>query len=569
MGKNKKHIVENHKANCYPKKTRDDMDVPESQLSLEHNLYEFDDVDSFLFDYKNAKPAPFTEVKAGTRKKATVSETIVKTRETICKKCCVHPSKGAFKKESTCSEGFLKDFQTGWEIGLTQEQDISACGTTSATPLTMFDVRLNGKPASLRIHRAGLKQSKKRLPVQVIPYVSANVKEQMTLRLMKAVNDAYIDTGNKRKYIAEAYGISTRTIDDHLTLSAIALRNRALYNRRKALWDDQTGALAVRNIRLFPFVLKGKKVIGCFEFPDDRTKGGKLLDIYDCAALDAYKASLVSHFESSQTFSLLSNEQIKGLDLLSTYWLDNRESIDGYPPELLYAVIGLYIEVAKQLNCTKYDFPEQYTQKIHSFFDGLMTPLIQKIFLRNAPIKNEDFTILCRTVSEVDSFFDKGRVLKCVAAILKVQSDWSLDYSSNILLWEERFGKSISKDQENEIKKTVKLLLLHLKNTKGLSSDEVRKRIFLNKATLPSTGDPHILLEQTPFGTIDVSVWDEFGIDLHCLRHMIKGGLFSENLQDIPKCLFYDEGFLCAEKYENEYCRQCRFEAALEAEMNP
>ena len=50
---------------------------------------------------------------------------------------------------------------------------------------------------------------------------------------------------------------------------------------------------------------------------------------------------------------------------------------------------------------------------------------------------------------------------------------------------------------------------------------------------------------------------------------MIKGGLFSENLQDIPKCLFYDEGLLYAEKHENEYCRQCRFEAALEAEMNP
>lgn len=277
----------------------------------------------------------------------------------------------------------------------------------------------------------------------------------------------------------------------------------------------------------------------------------------------------MSHFESSQTFLLLSNEQIRNLDRLSIYWLDNRESIDGYPPELLYAVIGLYIEVAKQLNCTKYDFPEQYTQKIHSFFDGLMTPLIQKVFLRDAPIKLEEISSLYTTIYEVDSFFDKDRIDNCVALIEKVYFTWLADFALNLSLWEERFGKSISKDQENEIKKTVKLLLLHLKNTKGLSSDEVRKRIFLNKATLPSTGDPHILLEQTPFGTIDVSVWDEFGIDLHCLRHMIKGGLFSENLQDIPKCLFYDEGFLCAEKYENEYCRQCRFEAALEAEMNP
>ena len=81
-------------------------------------------------------------------------------------------------------------------------------------------------------------------------------------------------------------------------------------------------------------------------------------------------------------------------------------------------------------------------------------------------------------------------------------------------------------------------------------------------ATVPYGGSQQVLTNA--LGLLDMNDWGETGVDLYCLCHLVKVGLFSGELHHKPKCLYYENAEFFEDKCNSDYCYQCQFEDTLE-----
>ena len=565
MASKRKYEKENPE-NCYSRRAFNNHSVTESQLANEHGLIEYADVYSFLEDYAELDPVPFLELMEGALIRPKKESTLIKSRQKLCAEC--NTSLDPLNIPD-CEKEFSDTFQTGWKVMLNQNQQQSNPLTGKeddsgeSKTITMHDVRLDGKPAMLHITRSLWKSGGKRIPVQVIPYVQASVKEQMTLRLMGAINDAYIRTGNNVNYIAEAYGISLSNLYSHITQSAGMLRKKAQQENRDSYLSQNWGRASMgKNKELLPFVLAGKKAFGLFEFPHNSPKGGKLLEIYAATELRKINNYFTKYFETKSILSL-THAQACQLDYLADYWLAKRESRNGLPAELIYGIICLCSEITKQFARIKYEYPEPATEKMQGYLDQVITPLIHNIFLNETPIDESEIHNFAVSLYRFNYFPDVNRINKYLGQIDILMDEWISQYERILSDWERDFSLALTPMQKDQVKAATSLISKYSSSrNSGLSFSEIKNSIFINMATVPYGGSRQVLTNA--LGLLDMNAWGETGVDLYCLCHLVKGGLFSRELHHKPKCLYYENAEFFEDKCNSDYCYQCQFFYILE-----
>ena len=567
MASKRKYEKENPE-NCYSRRAFNNHSVTESQLANEHGLIEYADVYSFLEDYAELDPVPFLELMEGALIRPKKESTLIKSRQKLCAECTTSLDP---LNIPDCEKEFSDTFQTGWKVMLNQNQQQlhpltgkeKEDNSGDQRSITMHDVRLDGKPAILHITRNLWKSGGNRIPVQVIPYVQASVGEQMTLRLMGAINDAYIRTGNNVNYIAESYGISLSNLYSHLKQSAGMLRKKAQQeNRESYLSQNWRHASTDKNRELLPFVLAGKKVFGLFEFPKDSQKGGKLLEIYTATEIRKINNYFAKHFETKSIFSL-THEQICQLDYLADYWLAKRESRNGLPAELIYGIICLCSEITKQFARIKYEYSEPATEKMQGYLDQVITPMIHNIILNDTPIEESEIDNFATSFYRFNYFSDADRINKYLGQISILMDEWTSQYERTLANWDKDFSLVLTPLQKDQVKTATSLISKYSSSqNSGLSFSELENSIFINMATVPYGSS-----QQAPtnaLGLLDMNHWGETGVDLYCLCHLVKGGLFSGELHHKPKCLYYENAEFFDDKCNSDYCYQCQFEDTLE-----
>jgi len=188
---------------------------------------------------------------------------------------------------------------------------------------------------------------------------------------------------------------------------------------------------------------------------------------------------------------------------------------------------------------------------------------MHKIILNQAVIDAREITDSTIALYRFSYFPNKEKIYKYLNQITRLINKWTRDYEHSLYLWDQDFAVPLLTEQKEHANKVIKILSQYSSpKYTGLSFEDIRNSIFINMATVPGTGE--LSAPTDALGFLNIHEWGEFGINLHCLCHLVKGGLFSGELHHKPKCLYYENAEFFDDKCNSDYCYQCQFEDTLE-----
>lgn len=562
-----------------------DTDLRYSRLNPQTNepepiFVEFDSEEAFLQDYLYLNPCPF-ELEEGlpatsfvynstpnhTRTKIKCSQTehyFEPVLSTICEKCqsahvCVH-------KES---------FQTGYRLRVKlanpskkqmYQYSSKYITKTSLQPLEKVkDVRLKNHPASLWIDRSGfvlIRQAKgtprKRLPVDRIPGVRLLPGGQLTSRLMAAVSTHLIQRLD-HDFIAEGYGIASRTVDAISSIASSTVRKAKLENLCQQIENGTLGTAYDTSGRPFlqmePFFVDGEECIAVLkctpincssQIPEELWKQKtELVYFYSVKEAEelrdrwerAYRERTGAFLYAPLSFAYMCPTSIFTTeDRLIIFLFEPIRKGTNTPAEIIYLICQLWMEIIKE-----FESSDLALSKNEETFD------IFNLF----PSSPLDLTTMRRT----------KKTLAVFATVLHNEWDSPDNIRINSLIRSlntavDRLCKPVKKNASNLYRAFLeeREMYIHyisnltdrIKNVlkKGLetgdASDAISKMLYFNEAVIPTIMTQESPKPTFPFnadGDIDTKYIKSIGIPVHCLEYLLDQGLMDNNRVEIISCV--------------------------------
>ena len=200
---------------------------------------------------------------------------------------------------------------------------------------------------------------------------------------------------------------------------------------------------------------------------------------------------------------------------------------------------------------------------MQGYLDQVITPLIHNIILNETPIEESEIHNFAVSLYRFNYFPDVNRINKYLGQIKILMDEWINQYEITLSDWEKNFSLALTPMQKDQVKAATSLISKYSSSrNSGLSFSEIKNSIFINMATVPYGGSQQVLTNA--LGLLDMNDWGETGVDLYCLCHLVKVGLFSGELHHKPKCLYYENAEFFEDKCNSDYCYQCQFEDTLE-----
>lgn len=541
---------------------------------------EFDSEEAFLQDYLYLNPCPF-ELEEGlpatsfvyhstpnhtrTKIKCTQTENYLESvLSAICEKCpsfhvCVH-------KES---------FQTGYRLRVKlanpskkqmYQYSSKYITKTSLRPLEKIkDVRLRNHPASLWIDRSGfvlIRQAKgrprKRLPVDRIPGVRLLDGGQLTSRLMAAVSTHLIQ-GLGHDFIAEGYGIASRTVDTISSIASLTVRKAKLENLCQQIENGTLGTAYDTpnrpylqtesfwmNEEEYIAVLKFTPIDCSSEIPEELWKQKtELVFIYSAKEAEelrrTWKAVYCERTMTFLNYSVPDESNMRPTSILFTtkarlilFLFEPIRKESNTPAEIIYLICQLWMEIIKEFESSDLALSKN----------------------------KETFKIFTRFPCSPLDLITMGRTKKFLAVFATdLRNEWSPSDNIRINALIQALnsmvdclckpGKKAAKDSGSTIEYREKSihyisqLTDRIENvlTPGLKTGDlsysINKMLYLNEAVIPTITAERGPKPTIPFnadGDIDTKYIKSIGIPVHCLEYLLDQGLMERNRVDIISC---------------------------------
>lgn len=503
-----------------------------------YDLKEYRNPEQFLREYFMMDPAPF---ESGS---VSVSSTSLKSKD-LCPKCPFSSANGVLSMDlRLCTHE--KDFLPIWSISLnqTQKRTVAVDGTypskTTITPLTMKDIRLNGRPCQLVINRVRYKGHDYSIPLECVSRVQPEKKRTLTIRLICAINEYLLLHGAKHTYLAEGYGISRSSVKNILNDSASRIKQKQAEIQDDSLLsktpEEYTRELTVS----YTSYIRGTPLWGVCDFSSNR-----LINLSNKNSLQRSLKKIKEHLWSSESVLSIDPELVNEICELTRIRLSAGKDTGGLPAELVHLTILLWTEVLSGLAQLQYRYSNEKIFQIKAYLNALLRPILQKIFLNenaeNIPTA-ADFQYVCTKAWDmnifqtISTFFEKvcDSLWKFAQRYKKLEEH----YKYPLRKWNQIVGSKPSLEEEAQAKEILNLICTKATQNPTLSANEVIFHIlYFNEAIIEPSLGPNPF-SYTPTGDI-IATLDQVGIPFHCLKHLLNSGLLSENPNDRPTCSLY------------------------------